>query len=116
MLHPGWLSASRVRLALFAALLILAGAEAQTGAETRRKSETRDQALTRLRSPDAATRQAAAAVLAETGEQEDLPYILSHLFDPDQRMRASAEAAIWAIWSRSGDAAEIGRASCRERV
>lgn len=119
MLHPGWLSASRVRLALFAALLILAGAEAQTGAETRRKSETRDQALTRLRSPDAATRQAAAAVLAETGEQEDLPYILSHLFDPDQRMRASAEAAIWAIWSRSGDAAadqmfEVGLTHMRE--
>ena len=100
MLNPGWFSANRARLssALFAALLIFAGAEARTGAEAQRNSETRDQALTRLGSPDAATRQAAAAVLAETGEQEDLPYILSHRLQMAQ-IAASAEARM--RWSGS---------------
>ena len=67
--------------------------------------ETRKLALTQLQSPQADVRLTACSVLAEVGKQEDLPFLLSHLFDEDDRIRATAETAIWAIWSRSGDAA-----------
>ncbi len=67
--------------------------------------ETRKLALTHTQSQDADERLAACAVLAEVGKQEDLPLLQSHLFDEDDRVRGTAEAAIWAIWGRSGDAA-----------
>ena len=50
-------------------------------------------------------RLAACTLLAEVGKQEDLPLLQSRLFDEDDRIRGAAEAAIWRIWSRSGDAA-----------
>lgn len=67
--------------------------------------ETRKLALIQLQSRDADIRLAACAVLAEVGKQEDLPSIEHHLFDDDDRIRGTAETTIWAIWSRSGDAA-----------
>ncbi len=67
--------------------------------------ETRKLALTQLQSRDADVRLAACTLLAKVGKQEDLPFLLSHLFDEDERIRGTAETAIWAIWSRSGDAA-----------
>lgn len=67
--------------------------------------EARKLALTHTQSPDADVRLAACAVLAEIGKPEDLPLLQSRLFDEDGRIRGTAEAAIWAIWSRSGDAA-----------
>jgi tetratricopeptide (TPR) repeat protein len=67
--------------------------------------ETRKLALAQLHSPDAELRLAACAVLAEIGRQEDLPLVQRHLFDDDERVRGTAEATIWSIWSRSGDAA-----------
>ena len=69
------------------------------------EEQTRKLALTQLQSRDADVRLKACVVLAEVGKQDDLPFLLSHLFDEDDRIRSSAEAAIWAIWSRSGDAA-----------
>ena len=67
--------------------------------------ETRVLALTQLQSRDADARLAACSVLAEIGKQEDLPLLLSHLYDEDDRIRSTAEAAVWRIWGRSGDAA-----------
>jgi tetratricopeptide (TPR) repeat protein len=67
--------------------------------------ETRKLALTQLQSRDADVRLAACMLLAEVGKQEDLPFLQAHLFDEDDRIRGTAETAIWAIWSRSGDAA-----------
>ena len=69
------------------------------------EAETRKLALVHTQSRNADERLAAFAVLAKVGGQEDLPLIQSHLFDPDDRVRGTAEAAIWSIWSRSGDAA-----------
>ncbi|MBC8007945.1 MAG: tetratricopeptide repeat protein [Prolixibacteraceae bacterium] len=67
--------------------------------------EARKLALTQTQSSDADVRLAAIAVLAEIGKPVDLPLLQSRLFDEDGRIRGTAEAAIWAIWSRSGDAA-----------
>ncbi len=67
--------------------------------------ETRMLALTQLQSRDADARLAACSVLAEIGKREDLPLLLSHLYDEDDRIRSTAEAAVWRIWGRSGDAA-----------
>jgi len=58
-----------------------------------------------LQSRDADVRLAACTVLAKVGKQEDLPALQFQLFDEDDRVRGTAEAAIWAVWSRSGDAA-----------
>jgi len=69
------------------------------------EDESRKLALTQLQSPDADARLAACTLLAEIGKQEDLPFLQSHLFDEDDRIRGTAEAAIWRIWGRSGDAA-----------
>ena len=74
---------------------------------------TRKQALTRLQSRDADERLAACVVLAEIGKQEDLPFLQSHLFDDDGRIRATAEAAIWAVWSRSTTLSTAGRTPVR---
>ena len=71
----------------------------------RQDDETRKLALAHTQSRNADERLAAFAVLAGVGKQEDLPLLQSHLFDPDDRVRGTAEAAIWAIWSRSGDTA-----------
>src|SRR3954447_24258957 len=68
-------------------------------------NETRKQALAQLQGNDKAGRLAACAVLAEIGKPEDLPLLHTRLFDEDSRVRDTAEAAIWAIWSRSGDTA-----------
>jgi tetratricopeptide (TPR) repeat protein len=84
-----------------AMLLACGGARAARQDDT----ESRKLALVQLQNRDAMARTAACAVLAEIGNQDDLPLLQSHLFDDDDGVRGKAEAAIWAIWSRSGDAA-----------
>src|SRR3954464_9597458 len=85
--------------AAFALVLICAGVD---GAQPN-NNETRKQALAQLQGNDSAGRLAACAVLAEIGKPEDLPLLHTRLSDEDNRVRDTAEAAIWAIWSRSGD-------------
>jgi tetratricopeptide (TPR) repeat protein len=65
---------------------------------------TREQASRALTSPDPAARRAAAAALAETGRMSDVASLVNGLRDRDEEMRAIAEASIWTIWGRSGDA------------
>ncbi|MEO8158625.1 MAG: tetratricopeptide repeat protein [Betaproteobacteria bacterium] len=75
-----------------------------TDAATPSGHMARELALAQLQNPDADTRLAGCQALAEVGIQQDLPLVHSHLFDGDARVRDAAEAVIWSIWSRSGDA------------
>ena len=95
--------AIRTRCAAAAMALLLASVCAFAARQS--EDESRKLALTQLQSPDADARLAASTLLAEIGKQEDLPFLQSHLFDEDDRIRGTAEAAIWRIWGRSGDAA-----------
>src|SRR4051812_30101891 len=65
---------------------------------------THDQAFRSLASADVVTRRAGAAGLAEVGRMSDVPALVKALHDRDEETRAIAEAAIWEIWGRSGDA------------
>ena len=67
--------------------------------------QTRKLALIQLQSADAQTRIEACNLLAQTGRQDDLPLLQARLVDADEDVRSTAEAAIWSIWGRSGDAA-----------
>src|SRR6267142_1910739 len=42
--------------------------------------------------------------LATMGRMGDAPTLIIALRDADERVRAVAEQALWAVWSRSGDA------------
>jgi tetratricopeptide (TPR) repeat protein len=65
----------------------------------------RQRALADLQQKDAQTRAGACAVLAERGTPADLPLLMAALYDPDARVRQTAEGAIWQVWGRSGDQA-----------
>jgi len=103
MLRLGLSAVIRMRCSAAAIALLLACGCAWAARQN--DDETRKLALTQLQSRDADVRLAACTLLAEVGKQEDLPFLQSHLFDEDDRIRGTAERAIWAIWSRSGDAA-----------
>jgi len=57
---------------------------------------------------DATARRQALRTLAATGTMADVPRIAQALRDPDRAVRMLADAALWEVWSRSGDA-EIDR-------
>ena len=64
----------------------------------------RDDALRALEDrTDPVARRQALRTLAGTGTMADLPRIALALRDPDQGVRLVAEAAMWEVWSRSGD-------------
>ena len=66
---------------------------------------TREEALRTLTgAPDAEARRRAAHALGERGAMEDVPALARALRDADPLVRASAESALWQVWSRSGDA------------
>ena len=56
-----------------------------------------------LRSGSAAERRAAAGRLAEVGGAAATPELAKALRDADAEVRERAQAALWAIWQRSGD-------------
>jgi len=66
---------------------------------------TRAQALAALARTDAALRLAAVERLAEIGLMVDAQRVRERLVDDDPRVRVAADAALWQIWGRSGDAA-----------
>jgi tetratricopeptide (TPR) repeat protein len=97
-------------LAFLVALAAAATAEAGPG---------RADALAALVAPDVEARRAGAAALAQVGEPDDAPVLVRALRDADTQVRRLAERALWAVWSRSGDATidhilEIGVAQMRE--
>jgi tetratricopeptide (TPR) repeat protein len=71
-------------------------------AEPERPSRT--EALAALKKSDADERRRGAHGLAIVGRMEDAPTLIAALRDADERVRAVAEQALWAVWSRSGDA------------
>ncbi|MDO8778372.1 MAG: tetratricopeptide repeat protein [Burkholderiaceae bacterium] len=66
---------------------------------------TRLQALKQIEHPEAGVRRAAAARLGEVGAMTDADRLVGRLRDEDALVRQLAEAALWKIWSRSGDRA-----------
>ena len=65
---------------------------------------TREQALRQLASKSADLRAAAVKRLGDVGRYADSNVLAKRLFDQDEDTREAAEAALWAVWSRSGDA------------
>lgn len=64
----------------------------------------REQALAALEGGDVEARRAAAIELGKDGKMADAQALLDALFDEDAGVRSLAEAAVWRVWSRSGDA------------
>jgi tetratricopeptide (TPR) repeat protein len=86
-------------LALAAALLVTPGGPGRAAAEP-----TRQEAREALRAPaDIETRRQAAVWLGQKGFMDDAPALVQALQDRDPIVRASAEQALWQVWSRSGD-------------
>ena len=86
-------------LALAAALLVTPSGPGRAAAEP-----TRQEAREALRAlADVETRRAAALWLGQKGLMDDAPALVQALRDQDPLVRASAEQALWQVWSRSGD-------------
>jgi tetratricopeptide (TPR) repeat protein len=66
---------------------------------------TRAQALQAIEQRDIEKRLAGIARLAEIGTMADADRLVPRLADDDERVREIAGAAMWQIWSRSGDRA-----------
>jgi tetratricopeptide (TPR) repeat protein len=66
---------------------------------------TRAQALAALSHSEAEQRLAGVRRLADIGTMADADRLLATLAQADERARTVAAAAVWRIWSRSGDAA-----------
>jgi tetratricopeptide (TPR) repeat protein len=67
-------------------------------------AEPREDALKALENrTDAVARRQGLRTLAATGTMADVPRIAQALRDPDRAVRILAEAALWEVWSRSGD-------------
>jgi tetratricopeptide (TPR) repeat protein len=61
------------------------------------------EALAALDDRSAETRRLGAVSLAEHGTMQDIPRLVRALRDPDPLVRGVTEAAMWQVWSRSGD-------------
>ena len=101
---------SRVVAGAVVAVALMATAEA---------GPSRADAVAALTASDVEARRMGARALLESGTMADAPALLRALRDPDGQVRRVAEAALWAVWSRSGDDAiddilEIGVAQMRE--
>jgi tetratricopeptide (TPR) repeat protein len=64
----------------------------------------RSKALASLKGADPQERRRGALGLETAGRMEDAPALIAALRDSDAKVRAIAEEALWAVWSRSGDA------------
>lgn len=65
---------------------------------------TRAQALAALQKSDPQERRRGVLGLAAVGRMNDASALIGALRDSDDVVRATAEQALWAVWSRSGDA------------
>lgn len=65
---------------------------------------SRAQALAGLKSDNVALKRQAYEALGEVGLPEDLPALYAALYDADPGIREIAQASIWKVWGRSGDA------------
>jgi tetratricopeptide (TPR) repeat protein len=103
------------------AALVFVGAVASVVATAVRAEMTRDAAIADLgKKDDVEARRGAVVWLAQHGAMPDVPRLVERLRDGDTGVRALAEAALWDVWSRSGDEAadqllRIGIAQMGER-
>jgi tetratricopeptide (TPR) repeat protein len=88
-------AAPRLLTILFAALCLAAPASGQILG--------REAALQALKDPDAGRREQGIVGLARNGRMADAPALVAALRDPDESVRATAEQALWIVWSRSGN-------------
>jgi tetratricopeptide (TPR) repeat protein len=86
-------------LRLWACALIIA----LVGAAAHAAPLTRAEALAALAQADAGTRLAGVERLADIGLQADADRVVERLRDVDAEVRNASAAAVWLIWSRSGD-------------
>lgn len=84
--------------------LVLALAALVCAAPAHSADLTRAQALTALVHHEPFQRLAGVQRLADIGRFDDGPRLLNVLRDVEEPIREAAEAALWQIWSRSGDA------------
>jgi tetratricopeptide (TPR) repeat protein len=94
------LSSSRVAIVLLAGALTLAAASAFPD-----PPKSRAEALVALGSAQTAARMEAIVWLANYGTMTDTPLLQERLRDESALVREYAEEGLWALWSRSGDAA-----------
>ena len=87
---------------IWVAALMLGCAALQAAAADRLL--TRSQALAQASSADVEQRRAAVDRLGQVGLMSDARVLLKALHDRDEATRQLAEASIWRVWSRSGDA------------
>lgn len=103
--------ASALLWALAAAPCAAAPAGASQAARTSPATEgatdpaARAAALQQIDDADPTRRVAAVQQLAEHGTMADAEHLARALRDPSALVRDAATAALWAVWSRSGDAA-----------
>jgi tetratricopeptide (TPR) repeat protein len=89
------MKAAALAVALLATVLAVAPAAAQP---------SRERALADLgRADDVGARRAAVQALAGEGQMADLPVLARALRDSDPIVRRFTEAAMWQVWSRSGE-------------
>ena len=62
-----------------------------------------EQAVRNLGNAEPAVRHAAVVRLAEIGRMQDTGVLVPRLKDEDDVVRDAAQAALWMVWSRSGD-------------
>src|ERR1041385_4334206 len=65
---------------------------------------TRNQALVQASSSDVRERRSAVDRLGEVGLMSDARVLVKAMHDRDAATRKLAEASIWRVWTRSGDA------------
>jgi len=92
---------SALRCIVFLLSFLLAAAACPV--EAAQSGLGREQALRQLARPSVEQRRLAAERLGEVGTSADVRVMLRTLRDVDGEVRAAAEAAIWQVWSRSGD-------------
>jgi tetratricopeptide (TPR) repeat protein len=91
------------RRCLAGALLVLALGLAAKALPVRADNMPLDRARAGLSQVDAQQRLAAVEQLAEAGTMDDVPALVARLRDEDASVREAATAALWRVWSRSGD-------------
>jgi len=84
------------------ALTTIAGAQESIPVSADRQL-TRMQALNAVENAQRDMRVAAISLLAEVGTMSDVDKLIDRLRDDDDNVRELAAAAMWNIWSRSGD-------------
>ncbi|MEO7405184.1 MAG: tetratricopeptide repeat protein [Burkholderiales bacterium] len=67
-------------------------------------AQTRTEALADIATMTVEIRRRAVLRLADVGTMADAPALVGRLRDDDESIRGIAEAALWRVWGRSGDA------------